>query len=300
MRHLKPLWLTAIAALAAFAACGAPTPRDGEQATTGAIVEPIRIAFIAYQNPDQLLESVEPVAEYLESTIGRPIEAFAATDYAGIVEALKGGTADVGFMGPLQYVIANQQSGAVPILGEIYNGSPTYVSKIFVRKDSGIRTLAELEARSMAFVDPLSSSGYMYPLDTFLQTGLIASPQAAEDFFRKIYFAGGDEQAIRAVLNKFVDAAGVGQYSVRLLRPEEREQLVAIAESRPIPSHCVVVSGGLDSEIASALQTALLALNAGEHHDLLQNLYAVDGYVKADHDTYSGVASLARDYGFLK
>ena len=132
------------------------------------------------------------MADYLEAAIGRPIEAFAATDYAGIVEALKAGTADVGFMGPLQYVIAHHQSGAVPILGEVYSGSATYVSKIFVRKDSGIETLSQLEARSMAFVDPLSSSGYMYPLDTFLQAGLIASPQSAEEFFRKIYFAGGD------------------------------------------------------------------------------------------------------------
>lgn len=300
MKHSKPLWLVAVAVLAVSVACDPPTPEGGEQTATGPAVDALRIAFIAYQNPDQLLESVEPVADYLESAIGRPVKAFAATDYAGIVEALKAGTADVGFMGPLQYVIANQQSGAIPILGEVYNGSPTYVSKIFVRKDSGIETLEELEARSMAFVDPLSSSGYLFPLDTFLQAGLISSPQQADGFFRKVYFAGGDEQAIRAVLNKFVDAAGVGQYSVKLLRPEEREQLVAIAESRPIPSHCVVVRSGFDGEVATALQTALLALNEGEHHHLLQNLYAVDGYVKADQDTYSGVASLARDYGFLK
>ncbi len=300
MKHSKTLSRIAIAlvvALGGLMACGDPTPGDGEQAATG---EPLRIAFIAYQNPDQLLENVEPVAEYLEAALGRPIKTFAATDYAGIVEALKAGTADVGFMGPLQYVIAHQQSGAVPILGEIYDGSPTYLSKIFVRKDSGIETLAQLEEKSMAFVDPLSSSGYLFPLETFIESGLIASRQDAEKFFRKIYFAGGDEQAIRAVLNKFVDAAGVGQYSVRLLRPEEREQLLAIAESRPIPSHCVVVRSGLDPEVTTALQTALLALNEGEHHGLLKNLYAVDGYIVADDDTYAEVASLARKNGFLK
>ncbi len=300
MKPSNPLGLTTFAAFVALGglmACGDPRPGDGEQAAAG---EPLRIAFIAYQNPDQLLESVAPVAEYLEAEIGRPIKAFAATDYAGIVEALKAGTADVGFMGPLQYVIAHQQSGAVPILGEVYNGSPTYLSKIFVRKDSGIETLYQLEAKSMAFVDPLSSSGFLFQLETFLQAGLIQSPQDAERFFRKIYFAGGDEQAIRAVLNKFVDAAGVGQYSVKLLRPDEREQLLAIAQSRPIPSHCVVVREGLDPEVTTALQAALLALNEGEHHGLLKSLYAVDGYVIADDGTYSEVAALARKNGFLK
>jgi phosphonate transport system substrate-binding protein len=290
-------------ALAALVACSPSQPEDRTASGGGSPEvpgEPLRIAFIAYQNPDQLLESVEPVAAYLESAIGRPIKAFAATDYAGIVEALKAGTADVGFMGPLQYVIAHQQSGAVPILGEIYSGSPTYLSKIFVRKDSGIESPAELRGKTMAFVDPLSSSGYLFPLDTFRQAGLITSAEDAETFFRKIYFAGGDEQAIRAVLNKFVDAAGVGQYSVRLLRPEEREQLVAIADSRPIPSHCVVVRAGLDAGVVTALRNALLALNQGDHHDLLKNLYAVDGYVPADDATYAEVAALARQYGFLE
>ncbi len=296
MTLFRRLGLFSLIALAALgAACGPESAgRDGV-----AVGEPFRIAFIAYQNPDQLLESVEPVASYLESALGRPIEAFAATDYAGIIEALKSGSADAGFMGPLQYVIAHRQAGAVPILGELYNGSPTYVSQIFVRKDSGIASLGGLEGKTVAFVDPLSSSGYLYPLDTFLDAGLIESPAAAESFFRKIYFAGGDEQAIRAVLNKFVEAAGVGQYSVKLLRPEEREQLVAIAESKPIPSHCVVVRAGLDPKVAADFTNALLALNEGEHHDLLRNLYAVDGYVPADHETYRVVEDLAERYGFL-
>ncbi|MFQ5526484.1 MAG: phosphate/phosphite/phosphonate ABC transporter substrate-binding protein [Thermoanaerobaculia bacterium] len=299
---MKRLDFFPAALLAAAFLVGACNVETGTESTTEVDrngTKPLRIAFIAYQNPDQLLESVEPVTEYLKAELGRPIEAFAATDYAGIVEALKAGSADAGFMGPLQYVIAHHQSGAVPILGELYNGAPTYVSHVFVRKDSGIESLEDLEQTSMAFVDPLSSSGYMFPLDTFLQAGLIESPRSAEDFFRKIYFAGGDEQAIRAVLNKFVDAAGVGQYSVKLLRPEEREQLVAIASSRPIPSHCVVVRAELDAETASELQQALLGLNQGDHQELLRNLYAVDGYVEADHETYRSVEALAREYGFL-
>ena len=104
------------------------------------------------------------------------------------------------------------------------------------------------------------------------------------------------------MLNKFVDAAGIGQYSVKLLRPEEREALVSIGASRPIPSHCVVVRPELDVETVESLSNALMALNDedGEHHHLLQNLYAVDGYVRADHETYAEVAALARAYGFLE
>ena len=262
--------------------------------------ERLRIVFIAYQNPDQLVEDVEPVVAYLEERLGVEVEHFAATDYAAVVEALRNETADAGFMGPLQYVIANQQAGAYPILGEVYNGSPTYVARIFVRRDSGIRTLEDLRGKTIAFVDPISSSGYMYPLDIFTRAGLIEDQQDADRFFRRTYFAGGDEQAIRAVFNRFVDAAGIGQYAYSLLRAEERDEVVSIADSREIPSHCVVVRPGLDRRLADELQAALMALNEGPHRSLLKQLYNVDGYVVVDHETYREVTEVARRYGFLR
>ena len=140
----------------------------------------------------------------------------------------------------------------------------------------------------------------MYPLDAFKQAGLIRDRDDADDFFKRIYFAGGDEQAIRAVLNRFVDAAGVGQYAHGLLRGEERDQVVAIAASRPIPSHCVVVREGLDAGLAEGLKQALLALNEGPDRKLLQHLYSVDGYIAVSNATYEEVERVAREYGFVK
>jgi phosphonate transport system substrate-binding protein len=261
---------------------------------------PLRIAFIAYENPNQLVEDVEPVVAGLERRLGIEIDYFAATDYAGVVEALRNETADVGFMGPLPYVIAHHHAGAYPIAGEVYAGSPTYRSRIFVRKDSGIASLEQLRGKTIAFVDPISSSGYMYPLDVFSRAGLVDDRDGAERFFKRIYFAGGDEQAVRAVLNRFVDAAGVGQFAWSLLRPEERDQVRFIAESDPIPSHAVVVRRGLDRDLATRLQQALVGLDRERDADLLRRLYNVDGYVAVTHETYSGVEALARRYGFLE
>lgn len=259
----------------------------------------LRVAFIAYQNPDQLMESVDPVVDYLERRLSVPVKAFAATDYAAVIEALANETADIGFMGPLQVVIAAERAGAYPLLGEIYYGSPTYVSRIFVRKDRQLTSLADLRGKSIAFSDPLSSSGYLYPLDIFKEAGLISSAGSAEAFFKQIYFAGGDEQAMRAVLNGFVDAAGIGQYAFNLLRVEERDQLMVIGESQPIPSHCVVARRGLDQKLAEGFKEALLALNEGPDHGLLKQLYSVDGYVAVDASTYAGVARLAREYDLM-
>ncbi len=258
----------------------------------------LRIVFIAYQNPEQLADDVEPVVAYLEKELGVSIKHYVATNYGAVVEALKNGTADMGFMGPLQYVMAHSFAGARPILGEVYKGKPTYTSRIFVRKDSGIKKLADLKGKSIAFVDPISSSGYLYPMELFKAEGLVKKD--ATDFFKRMYFAGGDEQAIRAVYNNFVDAAAIGQFAYSLLRPEERDEVIYVGESKPLPSHCVVVRKDLSESRTSALQNALLKIQDGPDKGLLKNLYGVDGYVKVTHETFAEVEAIARDYDFIK
>ena len=261
--------------------------------------EPFRVVFIAYENPNQLLEDVDPVVEYLEKQLDRPIRAFVATDYAGVVEALKNGSADMGFMGPLQYVVAHREANAKVILGEVYSGRPWYRSRLFVRRDSGLEKPADLRGKTIAFVDPISSSGSLYPLPLFLEAELFVDRDAADRFFDRTYFAGGDEQALRAVFNGFVDAAGIGEVSYDLLRPDERDQIVYIGESPKIPSHCVVVRSDLDPALGTQVKNSLLSLPDGDDKELLKVLYGVDGYVEVDHETYSSVEKLAELNGFL-
>ncbi len=258
----------------------------------------LKIVFIAYQNPEQLVEDVKPVIAYLEKVLNIAVKYFMTTDYAGVVEGLRNKSADMGFMGPLQYVIAHEQSGAYPILGEVYGGKAYYTSRIFVRKDSGIKSLADLRGKTIAFVDPISSSGYLYPLDLFKEKGFFKDH--AEEFFKRIYFAGGDEQAMRAVYNNFVDAAGIGQFAYNLLRPEERNEIIYIGESKRLPSHCVVVRKDLNGETVNKVRNALMALNDGPNHDLLRYLYNVDGYVEVGPEDFDEVREVARAYGFIK
>lgn len=154
---------------------------------------PLRIAFIPYENPEQLIDNVRPAVNFLEKRLGRKIKFFITLSYSSAVEALNAGKADISFMSPLPYILANKQTGAEAILGEIYRGKSYYQAKIFVRKDSGIKSLADLRGKSIAYVDPISSSGFMYPHDVFIRAGLakggLGKPEGG--FFRRVYFAGG-------------------------------------------------------------------------------------------------------------
>ena len=138
--------------------------------------------------------------------------------------------------------------------------------------------------------------------DIFVRAGLLGADEFAGEFFKQVYFAGGDEQAVRAVLNGFVDAAGVSEFSYLLLRPEERDQVTVIARSIESPSHLVMARPGLPADITARFKQALLALDPNEPQDkaVLDKLYGVQGYTEAKFSHFAEVARIAAGYGFVK
>ncbi|MCG7629668.1 MULTISPECIES: phosphate/phosphite/phosphonate ABC transporter substrate-binding protein [Rhodobacterales] len=260
----------------------------------------LRLAFIPQENPEKLLGDIEAITGWLASEIGVPVEGFVTIDHAAAVEALRNGDADISFMGALPFVLAEAEIGAVPLLSEVYRDTPSYTGRIFVRRDSGIGALANLRGRDIAFADPISESGYLYPLAEFVEAGLIEGPGQAEVFFGRVYFAGGYQQAMQAMAEGLVDAAGASQYADLLLTPLQQAEVTWIAESEPIPSHLVIARPGLDAGLQDRFIDAMLRLNAPENREKLRYLYGPDGYVRADGAAYDGVRDMARRYGLLE
>lgn len=261
---------------------------------------PLRLAFIPQENPEKLLGDIKAVTAWLADEIGVPVEGFVTIDHAAAVEALRNGDADISFMGALPFVLAEAEIGAVPLLSEVYRDAPSYTGRVFVRRDSGITALADLRNRDIAFADPISESGYLYPLAEFEKAGLIEGPGEAESFFGRIFFAGGYQQAMQAMAEGLVDAAGASQYADLLLTPEQQAEVTWISESDPIPSHVVIARPGLDPDIQTKFVDAMMKLNEPANRDMLRYLYGPDGYVVSDAGAFDGVRVMARRYGLLR
>ena len=289
---MTQLPLTRRTLLAALAM--APLPRLALAQGAG-----LTLAFIPQESPDKLLGDIQAITGWLSERIGAPVEGFVTYDHAAAVEALRNGDADISFMGALPFVMAEAEIGAEALLSEVYRGAPTYRGRVFVRRDSGIATLADLRGRDIAFADPISESGYLFPLDEFVQAGLIGDAGEAEAFFGEVYFAGGYQQAMQAMATGLVDAAAASQYADLLLTPAQQSEVVWIAESEPIPSHVVIARPGLDPALKDRFVAAMMALNEPENRALLAYVYGPDGYVRADPSAFDGVRAIARRYGFL-
>src|SRR5205823_13784404 len=144
----------------------------------------------------------------LEKATGLRINVTVMTSYAAQVEAMCAGSVDMGFFAPLQMTLLLDKGCGTPILGALRKDdtgalATTYKSQILVRSDSGITDLNGLKGKKFAFVDPISASGYLFPLNLVkAKTG-----QDPKTFFGSTIFAGGHDKAALAVYQGTVDGA---------------------------------------------------------------------------------------------
>jgi len=262
-------------------------------------IDTLRLAFIPQENPEKLLGDIGHISRILSEEMQLTVEGVVTIDHAAAVEALRNGDADIAFMGALPFVLAEEHIGAEALLSEIYRGSSVYRSRVFVRRDSGINSLADLRDKDIAFADPISESGYLYPLDLFLKEDLIDAPDKAGDFFGRVYFAGGYQQAMQAVASGLVEAAGASQYAHLLLSAEQQSEVKWLAESVDIPAHVVIARAGLDAHTKARFVETMLSFNEPEKRHVLAYLYSPDGYVETQSAAFDDVRELAKRYGLL-
>ena len=260
----------------------------------------LHIVFVPQEDPHRLENDVSSFAAWLGSEIGRDVKTHISLDQASAIQALASDQADISFLGALPYLIAKREAGVHPLVEEIYRGQPSYRGRIYVRRDSGISRLSDLGGKAMAFVDPLSESGYMFPLQIFVDQGLVRSDgQNLSDFFGAVLFAGGYQQALSALANGSVEAAAASEFAISLLPAHEAANLTWIGETEAIPSHLVVARHGLPRAERELVRAALLKLNDPQFASIRAYVFSPDGYRRANENRYSRVEEIARRFGLL-
>lgn len=229
-------------------------------ASQAAASDKLRIGLIPSEDSQAMIESSKQVLSSLEEELGMPVEPFVATDYNGIIEALRAGKLDVAYLGPFSYVLATSvadvEAFAVAVTRK--SGQSAYRSVILARKDSGIRELADLKGRTFAFVDPSSASGHLFPKAGLEQAGFDPAK-----LFSRVIFSGSHDASILAVANQKVDAAAVAD---RILANAVARGLVkqddfqVVWSSRPIPESPMVWRKNLDPELKQKVAAALAAV----------------------------------------
>jgi phosphonate transport system substrate-binding protein len=273
-------------ALACLALCALAS----SAAAPGAGADGLHLVLTPSQKPTDLLATGEEFATVLTKLTGIPVRVTVASDYAAVIEALRNRTADLAFVHPVGYVLASREAKATIVVRNLWHGKSSFTSRIYVRRESGLRTLEDLRGKTMAFIDPASSSGYTYPMVLLIQRGLVKD-RDPKTFFREVLFAGAHDAGMRALLNGHVDAlASFDMAREQYLKdPAERERIIYIAETPEIPEAGVAARAGLDPATLAKVREGLLQIRAPGYAELLRRLYEIDGFAPADDRDYDPV-----------
>ena len=269
----------------------APVLACGRSQTGGRV---LRVGFVPAENAQQVAQNAQPIVDILQKKLGVEVQPFVATDYTGVVEALRAGKLDIAFLTPASYVLAKGEANVRVLLKSHRRGSPHYYAAIITHADSGIRTLADLSNKSFAFTDPLSTSGHVFPRKMFKEHGIDPTRD-----FKNVVFSGGHDATVLAVLHRKVDAGATfanfpdgreGAWLQYLKDPREQKKIRAIAYSEPIPADNLVVSEKLDPGLADRIKQIFLDLSedAGGKK-MLRDLYQIDGFFPATDRDYDSV-----------
>jgi len=278
-------WLGIGIVAAMFASAGAAGP-----ASAAELPKQLVMAITPSNIPTELFKGGEVFAAELAKKVGIPVKVYMPTDYLGVVEALRNRTADMAFVHPAGYVFANREAKAQIVAVDVWHGKTSYTSRFYVRKDSGITSLEGLRGKTIAFVDPGSTSGYVYPMVMLIKKGLVTN-RDPKTFFKDAMFAGTHEAALLALLNGSVDAVASFDLAPQqyLKEKEKVERLSYVAETEPIPEAGMCVREGLDPSLVKKLTEALMAFNAPEYRPVLKDFYGIDGFAPAKDSDYNPV-----------
>lgn len=264
---IRPLAVLVLLALIVLSVAAPAAPVRGQTRLV--------MAFVPSGEARTILESGNDIAHLLEVATGYHVESFVATSYAGVIEAMGAGRADIGWLNTFSYVIAHQKYGVEARLVTVRFGLPYYKAEIIAQSGEPIGGLADLRGKRFAFVDPASTSGYLFPL-----AGLKKAGYDPQKFFGQTVFAGSHNNVVLAVYQGRVDAGAVfedARATVQQTLPDVMQKVKVIWKSDPIPNDTVSVRRELPAEVKDRVTTALLRFSeqpAGL--DALKRLYEIE------------------------
>ncbi len=279
------------AAQTGVAEAGAAPKQEAAPQTKAGGMDKLRVALVPAEDNEEQIKMWTPVYKVLEQKLGMKIEPFVATDYSGVIEAMRAGHLDVAWYGPFSYVLAAQESGAEAVVLPISEKKgKVYQSYFITRTDTGINKLEDLKGRTFSFGDPASTSGHLIPRYILKKAGI-----DPEKDFKSVTFSGGHDATGMAVANGKVDAGAI--YDAAFDRLVEKKMIdpakvKIILRSDPIPESPWAVRKDLPADVKERFVQAMLSLSKDAPDALKPTQYRE--FIKVSDSDYDVIRETAK------
>ena len=289
------------------------------------------IGFVPSREASALVETIQPIADFLSEKLGMPVEGFVSTDYTAMVTALQTGQAQIAALAPFTIVQAVDNAGAELILQSERNGSATYHTQFMTNNPDKYCTVSPpVENERNSEINPgtfLNCNGTdrgptdspKGPIATEVLSNIAAGTTVSfvEESSASGYifpvtilqnagidtdtgitklFAGGHDASAIAVCEGQAEV-GVSFDDARSEATSDCDlhtKAVVFAYGDEIPNDGVVVSGDLPDDLKAAIKQALIDYSQTEDGaTVLKTVYNITAFAEPNIDALDIVRDAA-------
>lgn len=249
----------------------------------------LHVALLPDESPAEVIKNNESLKTYLETSLGMKVELIVTTDYSSMIEGMRKGHIDIGYYGPLSYVLLKQKMENVePFAAKLEGGAPTYRGVVIGNVEAGVNSLEDIRGKVMAYGDVASTSSHLIPKELLVsEAGLTAGQDYEEQF------VGAHDAVAMAVQNGNAQAGGLSKPIYESLVERgmiDTGKVQVLAESADYPNYPWAMNTDLDEELRKKIKDAFYNLNDPE---ILENLKA-DGFAEIKDSDYDIIRDMVK------
>lgn len=271
-KEIAYVLLSAMVAFGSFAAGCGGNSQEAEKKT-------FTIAYAPNESTTDSTDARSTLAKDLGKVINMEVKEIQASDYTAIIEALRTGKADMAYMGALAVAMGAERAGVTPIVMKAPNGDKAqavYHSVFVTQKDnSEINSIKDFKGKTIAFVDPDSTSGNLVPTSEIMKAfpDLHLTNEKIHtngEFFEAVSFSGKHQAGLQAVIKGDVDIVPI---SDQIMASEfkngnaDENAVKVVHSSAAIPAEAMVISKTVNEDLKKTLTKFLVEYNNKDYFD---------------------------------
>ncbi|WP_455208984.1 phosphate/phosphite/phosphonate ABC transporter substrate-binding protein [Kaarinaea lacus] len=228
-------------------------------------------------------KAFKPLTEYLTKQLGEPVHLVVPKDFKAFWDGVEKKQFDLVHYNQYHYIKSHKELGYEVIVANEEFGNKLIAGALSVRKDSGIKSVADLKGKTILFGGGKKAMGsYIAPTAILKTAGL----NEGKDYQAK--FAKNPPSAVIGVYNNAAAAAGSGNVVVRISAVTKKinsDDITILAESEQFTQLPWAVKSDMSPAKAKKIQDIMVDLKtSAEGQEILKSAKVTGFYAVTDND----------------
>ena len=246
----------------------------------------IKFGSVAQDTPAAMHKRLSTLTAYLTKTLNQPVSLKLSSNMAGAINELSTGAVELAYLTPVAYIRAHQKGDSQLVAKMVSKGKGSFQLMIVVKRDSAIKTVADLAGKTFAFGDPAA----------LLQRAAVVGAGMPLDKLGKHEFIGHYDNIARAVARGIFDA-GILKDSKAF--KWEKKGLRILYSTPQLPPYNISASSRVSEKLLEKMRNAFLKLDIKNpnHKEIIKSMgKKYDGFATTNDAEYDVVRKLVKPF----